>query len=572
MRKIFSYLKKYRLRMSFGLVIKIIGTVMDLAIPWLLSYIIDEIVPLGDVQRIILIGLLMILFSFVGLFGSVIANQMASKVAKLFTTDLRHDVFKKIESLSSRQTDEVTIPSLVSRMSSDTYNVHSMIGMMQRIGVRAPILLIGGIIVTLTLDPILTLVLLTVLPLVIIVTYIISKISIPLFTKVQQSIDDFVRVIRENIAGMRVIKALSKEEYEKNRFHKVSKELIDYELSSQKVMIQLNPIINLLLNIGMVGVIVVGAYRVNGGDILSGKVLAFTTYFTIILNAMLSITRIFVTFSKAAASGNRIAYILDLPQDLVPVDNLKEDHSDNYIVFDHVYFSYEKKEYNIEDLSFSLKRGESLGIIGATGSGKTTIINLLMRFYDIDRGNIYLDGKNIKEYDLQELRGKFGTVFQNDAIFSTDIYDNINFNRNLSDSDIDKATKAAQIYDFIDGLEKKYDTPISERGTNLSGGQRQRMLVARALANNPEILVLDDAASALDYKTEANLRKNLKENYSSSTTFIITQRVSSIMNCDKIIVIDDGKVKGYGSHKELLEKVKLYQEIYQLQMGGGLNE
>lgn len=572
MKKVFGYLKNYRLRMAFGLFIKIVGTLMDLTIPWILSYIIDEIVPLGEVKRIILTGILMIICSFVGLFGNVIANQMAAKIAKLVTTDLRHDLFSKIESLSSRQIDEATIPSLISRMSSDTYNVHQMVGMMQRIGVRAPILLIGGIIVTLTLDPILTLVLLAVLPLVVIATYIISKKGIPLFTKVQLAIDDFVRVIRENIAGIRVIKALSKEEYEKERYHKISKKLIDYELSSQRTMIKLNPLINLFLNVGMVGVIVVGAIRVNSGELLAGKVLAFTTYFTIILNAMLSITRIFMIFSRAAASASRISAILDLPIEIVKEEEKEIKENSPFIVFDDVSFSYEKKENNLENISFSLEKGESLGIIGATGSGKTTIINLLMRFYDIEKGEILLEGRNIKEYEPKELRKKFGVVFQNDTIFSTDILDNINFSRGISDEEILKATKSAQALDFINNTENGFDTELSERGTNLSGGQRQRLLISRALANNPEILILDDASSALDYKTESILRKNLETNYSETTTIIITQRISSIMNCDKILVIDEGKAIGCGNHQTLLETVKVYQEIYKLQMGGGVNE
>lgn len=572
MKKVFGYLKNYRLRMAFGLFIKIVGTLMDLTIPWILSYIIDEIVPLGEVKRIILTGILMIICSFVGLFGNVIANQMAAKIAKLVTTDLRHDLFSKIESLSSRQIDEATIPSLISRMSSDTYNVHQMVGMMQRIGVRAPILLIGGIIVTLTLDPILTLVLLAVLPLVVIATYIISKKGIPLFTKVQLAIDDFVRVIRENISGIRVIKALSKEEYEKERYHKISKKLIDYELSSQRTMIKLNPLINLFLNVGMVGVIVVGAIRVNSGELLAGKVLAFTTYFTIILNAMLSITRIFMIFSRAAASASRISAILDLPIEVVKEDEKEIKENSPFIVFNDVSFSYEKKENNLENISFSLEKGESLGIIGATGSGKTTIINLLMRFYDIEKGEILVEGRNIKEYDPKELRKKFGVVFQNDTIFSTDILDNINFSRGISDEEILKATSSAQALDFINNTENGFDTELSERGTNLSGGQRQRLLISRALANNPEILILDDASSALDYKTESILRKNLETNYSETTTIIITQRISSIMNCDKILVIDEGKTIGYGNHQILLETVKVYQEIYKLQMGGGVNE
>ena len=413
MKKILPYLKNQKLRLLFELIIKIIGTLMDLAIPYVLTYIIDDVFPLITennykqmLGRIIFLGILMILFSIIGVSFNIIANQSASYVTKNVTRGLRYDLFKKVQLLSNTQIDELTMPSIISRLSSDTYNVHQMVGMMQRIGVRAPILLVGGIIVTLTLDPMLTLILFITLPLIVAVTIIISKLGIPLFNNVQLSIDNMIRVIRENITGVRVIKALSKMDYEKNRFNKVNKEVMNYELKSGYTMTSLNPIINVLLNIGLVAVLVVGAMRIMGYKTEVGKVIAFTSYFTIILNAMLSITRIFMVFTRSMASLSRIGYILDMPQDL-QIEDIKPKKTKYFIEFNKVNFSYNNKELNLENINFKLKNGETLGIIGATGCGKSTIINLLMRFYDINSGEILINGKNIKSFNAIKLKKLF---------------------------------------------------------------------------------------------------------------------------------------------------------------------
>lgn len=573
MKRVFRYLKKYKLRLTIGMTIKFIGTIMDLVLPWLLAYIVDEVIPNypNEIKPVLFYGSIMIICAIIGLVGNVVANRMASFIAKVVTTDLRHDLFKKIQELSAHQMDEVTVPSLISRMTSDTYNVHQMIGMMQRIGTRAPILLIGGIIVTLTLDPILTLILLALLPFIAIVVFGITKSGIPLFNKVQLAIDELVLVIRENITGIRVIKALSKEEFERDRFRKVNARVIDYELKSGTMMARLSPLVNIILNVGLVLVIIAGAYRVNNGNLLAGKVLAFTTYFTIILNAMLSITRIFMIFSKASASAARIDYIMKFENDL-PIDKSLPKYNSNYhIEFKNVNFSYNKKENNLTNINFALKKGESLGIIGGTGSGKTTLIQLLIRFYDVDSGEILINGKNVKSYDLEELNKMFGVVLQNDAVFSASIKDNICFERDFSDEEVEKAAKIAQA-DYIDNLPEKYDTCVSAKGTNISGGQRQRLFIARAIIGKPEILILDDASSALDYKTDALLRKSLNENLTGTTKIIVTQRISSIKNCDHILVIDDGEEIAYGTHKELLAEVEIYKEIYASQMGGVDNE
>lgn len=570
-KKTINYLKKYRVRILGGSGIKLVGTIMDLVLPYILAYIIDEIVPTKELKMVVLYGFLMIGCAILGFLATVIANQLASKVAEFVTIDLRKDLFEKIQSLSASQLDEVTIPSLVSRMTSDTYNIHHVTGLMQRLGTRAPILFIGGLIMTVILDPVMTLVLISILPLIIITIYVTSKVGIPLFSNVQESVDDVVKSIRESATGIRVIKALSKEEYEKNKFEKVNKKLIKYELKSGIEMAKINPITTALLNFGLVGVIVVGAYRVNYGYILPGKVLAFTTYFTIILNAMLSITRVFLILTKAIASGKRIDYVFRLKQDLLLEESEKMD-SPYHIEFRNVSFSYNKKINNVNKINFKIRHGESLGIIGATGSGKTTLIKLLMRFYDVTEGEILIDGRNIKSIPLDELKSMFGVVFQNDTIFSKSIKENICFGRNFTDEEIDTAIRISQAKEFIDKIPEGLDKELSAKGTNVSGGQRQRILIARAVISNPEILILDDASSALDYKTDAALRKEIRENLNHTTSIIVTQRVSSVSYCEQILVLSDGEEVGIGNHETLLKSVPLYKEIYDIQMGGEMNE
>lgn len=565
MKIIFKYLRPYYLRMAVGLIIKMLGTLMDLGLPWVLAYIIDNIIPYGKVSLILWWGVVMIALSIGARSFNIIANRMAAWVARNTTRTLRHDLFEKILSLSGAQLDYFTIPSLESRMTSDTYNIHNMIGMMQRIGVRAPIILIGGIIITSTLEPVLTLVLVGVLPFLAFVVYIVSKKGIPLYLKLQQSVDKMVRVVRENITGIRVIKALSKTQYEKKRFFNVNTEVMEKELKAGTTMALTNPVMNLLLNIGLTLVVIVGAYRVNMGASQPGKIVAFLSYFAIMLQAVMAITRIFVVYSKASASAARIAEVLNTPEDLKVYEISEPIRPEYHIAFNHVSFSY-AKEPNIVDVDFGIKKGGSLGIIGSTGSGKTTLINLLMRFYDVDEGSITIDGRDIKSFDKQELRKKFGVVFQNDVLFADKIYENISIGRELSPKQVSEATIHAQAASFINELDEKLDYKLAIKGSNLSGGQKQRLLIARALAGKPEILILDDSSSALDYRTDSMLRKAIRENYAGTTTIVVAQRISSVMKLDHILVLEDGKMAGYGTHEELLANCSVYQEIYQSQM------
>ncbi|MEG2914856.1 MAG: ABC transporter ATP-binding protein [Oscillospiraceae bacterium] len=572
MKLIFRYIKPYKLKMLFIFITKFLGTIMDLLLPWILAHIIDDVVPLNSVNLVLRWGIAMIICAIIGVLTNVVANRMASKVAMLSARELRYNLFEKVNLLSCKQLDDMSIPSIISRLTSDTYTIHNYIGMMQRLGTRAPILLIGGIVMTLTLEPKLAVVLIALLPFMGIVIYKVTKTGVPLFAVARKSVDNLVSSVRENITGVRIIKALSKTEYEKERFDKINKQLIEKEQKAENTMAITNPTMNWFLNIGMTAVILVGAFLVNSGTSQAGKIIAFMSYFTIILNAMMSVTRIFVRSSKAIASADRLDEILNLPQDLTVSNVVDYKDNDCHIEFDDVSFSYHKKEANIKNISFKLKKGETLGIIGGTGSGKTTIINLLMRLYDVDKGAVRINGRNVKTISAQELHQMFGVVFQDDVIFADTIKENIDFGRILDEKDIEISSEYSQAIEFVDTLPDGFDHKLTIKGANLSGGQKQRVLISRALAGSPEILILDDSSSALDYKTDSLLRKNLKENFGETTSVIIAQRISSIMNSEHILVLHEGEILGYGTHQELLKNCEMYREISLSQMGDKTSE
>ena len=567
MNHLIKTMRPYFPKMSLGIFIKFIGALMDLLIPWVLSHLIDEIVPLKSQKLIFLWGGIMLLCALTALITNIIANRIAAWVARNTTEQVRHQLFSKILHLSSHQIDEFTIPSLELRLTSDTYNVHRMISMMQRMGIRAPILLLGGIAITLTLDPVLTAILVCILPFICLLVYFVSKKGVPLYKKLQQDSDQMVRVVRENITGVRVIKALSKTESERERFHCANHQVVTTEKNAGYTMSLTNPMMNLMLNCGLTLVILVGAWRVHLGLTQSGKIIAFMSYFTIILNAMMSVTRMFTMFSRGSASAQRIGEVLDAEEDLIQIERdavSEEEH----IVFEHVNFSYNKNENNLTDISFKLKKGQTLGILGATGSGKSTIINLLMRLYDKDSGEIRINGHPVESIPNEKLHTMFGVVFQNDFLAAETLRENIAFGRTFTDEQIEFSASCAQAKEFIDSLEDGYQHKIAARGANISGGQKQRLLIARALADHPEILILDDSSSALDYKTDSMLRKALQTHYSDITTIIVAQRISSIMHSDQILVLDDGKMLGLGTHDELMKTCQLYQMIAHNQMGG----
>jgi ATP-binding cassette subfamily B protein len=574
MKIMLRYLKPFYGRMSVGLIIKIAGTLVELLLPYILSHILKNVVVTEEVSEVIKWGGLMILCAAVACVLNIIANRMAAKVSRNFSEKVRHDLFSHTLRLSAAQTDKFTIPSLESRITTDTYNLHNFVGMMQRMGVRAPILLIGGLAITLLMDAYLALVMIAVLPFIFVTVFFISRKGVPLYARVQDSVDRMVRVVREDTQGIRVIKALSKTEYEHRRYDKVNKELSHDERHAGTIMSAANPVMTLLMNAGITAVVALSAARVANHTSDPETVIAFMQYFTLISMAMMSVSRIFVMYTKSAASARRIAEVIEAPEELNVQSELELPpvKSDALIEFDHVTFSYRGKHPNLENISFSLKKGESLGIIGATGSGKTTLIRLLLRFYDVGEGAVRINGRDIRTIPKDELYAMFGIALQHDFLYADTVAENINLGRGLSLTEIANAARIAQAEDFILAFPDGYGHMLSQKATNISGGQKQRLLISRAIAAKPEILVLDDSSSALDYKTDANLRRALKENLTDTTVVTVAQRVSSVKDCDLILVLDDGKVIGAGKHEELLEDCLPYREISESQMGGAIVE
>ena len=594
MKFIFSYVKKYRVMVAFGMLIKLSAALAELLLPYVLEHLIDDVAPLQKTGPVLAWGAVMLILVVYVRQANVKANRTAVGVAKRSIYEIRRDLFWKSVNLSGGQLDAFGLPSLNSRMTSDSYNLQSFIQSSQTMGIRAPILLFGGIAITLTMDLGLASILCIMAPVLITAVVYVSMRGIPLYEMVQKSVDDIVRIMRENITGIRVVKALSKEDYEMGRFEDANREMANRDIKAGIVMALPGPIMTFMLNIGLTIVVIVGAYRVNGGITQPGVILAFLTYFNMILMGVMGLNRIFMLMSKANASANRIAAVVNSEEELQPVsaEEAAETEREGYIVFDHVTFSYGKhpeaaeteealeedaamarfdgleRQKCLEEIDFTVKKGGSLGIIGATGCGKTTVINLLMRFYDADEGHIFIDGRDVRTYDKDELHRLFGVVFQNDVIFADSLKENISFGRDVGTEEMRRAAGDAMAREFIESYEDTYDHRAVVRGANLSGGQRQRVLIARALAAAPQILVLDDSSSALDYKTDAALRKAIREHHADTTTIIIAQRISSIMGLDDIIMLEEGKVIGHGTHEELLRDCAMYQEIYRTQMGG----
>ena len=568
MKFVLSYLKPFKKRMAISLVIKTAGTIAELFLPLLLTHILDNVVTTLDVKKVVFYGILMIICAAIACVLNIVANRMAAKTSTNFSEKMRKDLFRKTLYLSSAETDHFTIPSLESRITTDSYNVHNFVNVMQRIGVRAPILLIGGMTISFLMDPSLALIMLATLPFIFITVYSISRNGVPLYTEVQKRVDKMVRVVREDTQGIRVIKALSKNDYENRRYDKVNLDLSKEERKAGTIMGSVNPIMTLLMNFGITAVVGVSAFTVAKGISTPATVIAFVQYFTLISMAMMVISRIFVMYTKCAASAKRIAEVLETPDSFFVTEDSSLPDSKNFISFENVSFSYLGKKNNIDDFSVSVPKGGTLGIIGATGSGKSTFVKLLMRSYNADSGKIKINGKDITSYGREELTGMFGVALQNDFLYADTIRENIAFGRDLSEEEIKRAAKIAQAEDFIEALSEKYDHVISPKGTNLSGGQRQRLLIARAVAAKPDIIILDDSSSALDYKTDAALRKALDSELSGSTVITVAQRVSSVKNCGEIIVLDNGKIIGRGTHEELLETCSEYKEISDSQMGG----
>ena len=586
MKLILRYIRPYRWFIAAVMLIKLIGTGTDLLMPYVLEHLLDHVIPAAEnVWPVIAWGCVMLLLTLITRILNICANRMSVRVARNSTFAVRRDLFHTALNLSGSQMDTVGLPSLISRMTSDTYNVQSFVRMIQTMGIRAPIMLIGGTIITLTMDTGLAAILCVMAPIMIVLVCFVSWKGIPLYNEVQRRMDVLVRRMRESITGIRVVKALGKEPYEQERYGEANTRMMKQEVRASVIMSLPGPIVTLFLNVGLTLVVLVGAQRVNDGHTAPGVILAFLTYFNMILMGVMGLNRIFMMMSKANASANRIREVIDLPEDLTPVPEtqLAEAPGDEYIIFNRVSFNYdaddpgeqhgqflgEQRQQCLKDISFRIRKGGSLGIIGATGSGKTTVVNLLMRFYDPQAGHVFVDGKDVRGYNRDDLHRKFGVVFQNDVIFADTVRENISFGRETGREKLARAAEDAMARQFIEAHEDGYEHKAAIRGANFSGGQKQRLLIARALAADPEILVLDDASSALDYRTDAELRKALRAHHAGATTIVIAQRVSSLMSLDEIIVLHEGEMIGRGTHEELLASCPEYREICRVQLNEG---
>lgn len=581
MKFIFRSIARYKWAIALAIFLKLLGTMFELFLPYILEHMVDHVVPSGQLGPVIFWGLMMFVAAVLCRQFNVAANRKAIFNAHRVSYDVRQALFEKTINLSGHQFDFFGLPSLISRMTSDSYNVQSSVQQLQSLCVRAPIMLVGGLIMTLSMDRHLAMILVVMVPFLLAVVLFVSSRGIPLFTAVQQRLDTVVRIMRENITGIRVVKALSKTEYEKRRFAQANREMVDSDIRASSIMAIPGPFMQLSLNVGLVLVIILGGRRVNAGEMQPGVILAFLTYFNMITMGVMGLNRIFMTMSRASASANRIASVLKTESDqhILPPAEAKQPHGEEFIRFEHVNFSYHtgegdgsdfaggKREQVLSDIDFALKKGESLGIIGPTGCGKTTIINLLMRFYDVEDGGVFVDGRDVRTYEKKELRSKFGVVFQNDMVFQDTLRQNIDFGRIIPENKVLGAVEDAMAAEYISTLDDGLDYEATIKGANLSGGQKQRLLVARALAGTPEILILDDSSSALDYKTDAAMRRAIESHHGDSTLIMIAQRVSSVMGMTNILVMDNGQCIGYGSHQHLLETCPAYREIYDVQMG-----
>ncbi|TAH61855.1 MAG: ABC transporter ATP-binding protein [Gottschalkiaceae bacterium] len=569
-----KYINRYRGQFLIALTFLILETVGDLIQPTIMSKIIDNGVKRGDMDYVLKLGGIMLLMTGLGAVCAVIRNIVSSRVSQSFGADLREDLYIKIQGFSFDNIDEFQDASLITRLTNDINQIQHFAHGMMRVFVKAPVLGLGAIVMAFLLNPKMALILLGVVPVVGLIIGINLKISYPIFTKIQKALDKVNGVMREYLAGIRVVKAFNRFDYEKDRFRKVNQDLKEVTLKGMRIVAVFNPLVALTVNIGIVMVLWFGGLRVNVGDMEVGKIMAFINYMTQVLFALMIMTRVLNMFIRARASAERVGEVfrakdtIDVKDKPTPIKGLK-----GKVEFDDVYFKYSSSgKYVLENISFSVNPGEALAIIGSTGSGKSTLINLIPRFYDVAKGKVMIDNIDIREFSLSQLREQIAIVPQKVLLFTGSIKDNIKWgDDNATDEEVEMVAKIAQAHDFITSFNDGYNTYIGQGGVNLSGGQKQRISIARALIKKPKVLILDDSTSAVDLITERNIKKGLNEYLKNTTTILIAQRITSVMNADKIIVIDKGKIVGLGVHEELMKSCEVYGDIYRSQIGKGVH-
>lgn len=564
MFKLLPYLKNYKKEVIIGPIFKLLEAIFELMVPLVMAKIIDIGVKNGDYNYVIKAGIALLVLGFLGLFCALVCQYSAAKASQGFGTDLRNDLFSHINSLSHSEIDIIGTSSLITRLTNDVNQLQLAVAMFIRLAFRAPFIIIGSAVMAMTLDLKLSIVFLFAIPLISLTLFWVMSKSIPFYSNIQKKLDKISLITEENLEGARVIRAFSKEENEKKRFIDASDDYTIASINVSKISALLNPLTSIIMNFAIVAILWYGGYRVNIGALTQGQIIAFVNYMTQISLTLVVFANLVVIFTKAFASGERVYEILEINSSITD-KNIKISPVSNAlkVEFKNVSFSYKGSNKNsLSNANIKVNTGETIGIIGGTGSGKSTLINLIPRFYEATEGEVLIDGVNVKDYNLNSLRDKIGIVPQKAALFSGTLRENMTLgNKNASDEEIKKAFDIAQASEFVNSLSQGLDTVILQGGKNLSGGQKQRLTIARALVKNPEILILDDSASALDFATDAKLRKAIKEETKNMTVFIISQRATSIKNADKIIVLDNGNIVGIGSHSELLKNCTVYKEI-----------
>lgn len=578
--KVLRYLKPYWLFALLCPLAMILEVSMDLLQPTLMSDIVDNGI-LGDaaadenLRYVLITGLKMLVFSLIGCFGGIASAAFGTAAAQKMGNDLRKDAFAKVMHMSFQQTDKFTTGSLVTRLTNDITAIQEFVAMSLRMFVRTGMQFIGGIAVILTLNVNFGIVLVISLPVQLIAVAIIMKKASPLFSIVQSRLDKVNSVVQENVSGARVVKAFTREEYEINRFDNANTDLMTTNLKVQKLLATLNPILMIIMNASVIAIIMIGGFQVEAKAMQVGEVMAAVTYITQILMSVMMVGMMFQQVSRSAASMKRVNEVLSTNP--VISDGHKSADSDNSgtVEFRNVGFSYPGSSGKpvLSGIDLKVGKGQMIAILGSTGCGKTSLVNLVPRFYDATKGDVLVDGVNVKDYDVDTLRSKIGVVLQKSELFSGTVAENIRWGcETATDEEVRTAAKIAQAEEFIDGFNDGYDTMISEKGASLSGGQKQRMAIARAIIKKPEILIFDDSTSALDLSTEAKLHKALRENLSGVTVIMIAQRIASVMRADKIAVLENGSICAFGTHKELMESSSVYRDIYYSQMKQGEEE
>lgn len=542
--------------------------VMDLLQPTLLSKIIDIGIANGDLNYVLAVGVKMVIAAIVGLFAGAICSYLAAVASMKLGEGIREGLFDKIQTLSFLELDKLKTSSLITRLTNDVTQLQMMMNMALRMMVRAPLTAIGGLVMAVILSKELSSIFLVALPIILISILLIVKKSLPLFTSVQQRIDNINTVMRESILGVKVIKAFAIEKTQEERFNEANNNLTNESIASQNMNLILWPIATLIMNLTVVAVLWFGGNMVNVGSLEIGKIMAFINYLLQIMGSVVMVINIMLTFSRASASATRINEVFDTESSIKDKDdNVRVENFD--IEFKNVYFRYNEHSENVlENISFTAKQGETIGIIGSTGCGKSSFVNLIPRLYDATEGEILIGGVNIKDISLSQLRENIGIVLQENILFGGTIESNLRFgNENADELDMESSAKDAQAYEFIMNKENTYKSEVEQRGKNLSGGQKQRLSIARTLIRDPKIFIMDDSSSALDMATEAKLQNSIKNRMKDSTVLVIAQRISGVMDADKIIVMDDGRISDIGTHEELIRRNDIYRSIAVSQLG-----